>query len=83
MSVIPADSQAPKKRLLRTRDVAEEYDVTPETVMEWARTGKLPSIRTPGGQYRFRSNDVEALLQGDDQPSAVTSSPGKESPWSA
>lgn len=56
-------------RLLKPREVAHLFDVEISTVVEWARTGKIPAIKTPGGQqYRFRSNDVDALLQGDDQP---------------
>lgn len=53
----------PLKRLYKTREVADLFDVSSETVIEWARTGKLRALRTPGGRdYRFRAADVEALL---------------------
>jgi excisionase family DNA binding protein len=44
------------------------FNVAPRTVTAWARSGRFPSTRTPGGQYRFRESDVDALLQEDDQP---------------
>lgn len=52
-----------RKRLMRTREVADLFDVHTDTVIEWAQSGKLRSLRTPGGhEYRFRVSDVEALL---------------------
>ncbi len=55
--------------LLRVRDVAERFGVHPSTVREWARTGKLPSRKTPGGQqFRFRSRDVDAFEPPPEQP---------------
>ena len=49
--------------LLKPRDVARLFDVEVSTVVEWARTGKLPALKTPGGQHRFRAADVEAVLE--------------------
>lgn len=71
MSVDPP-TQVHQKRLMRTREVADLFDVDPETVQEWAQTGKLRSLRTPGGhEYRFRVSDVEALLADDATDSEV------------
>jgi excisionase family DNA binding protein len=36
--------------------------VDPKTVSRWARAGKIPSVRTPGGHRRFRRSDVERLI---------------------
>ncbi|WP_157253251.1 helix-turn-helix domain-containing protein [Nonomuraea typhae] len=48
---------------MKTREVAELFEVEPETVVEWARLGKLRAVRTPGGQqYRFRAADIAAVL---------------------
>ena len=33
-----------------------------KTVSRWATSGKLASIRTPGGHRRFRESDVRAFL---------------------
>lgn len=50
------------ERLLRKEQVAAWLNVSPRTVSYWAWTGKLLSVRTPGGQYRFRPSDVAAHL---------------------
>ncbi len=47
--------------LLTPRQVARRFAVDPKTVTRWARDGKLPSIRTPGGHRRYRLSVVEAL----------------------
>ena len=54
--------------LLRTRDVAALFDVTPRTVSNWATDNKLPSVRTAGQQLRFRRHDVLALLARQHRP---------------
>lgn len=65
--------------LLRVRDVAERFGVHPNTVREWARAGKLPSRKTPGGQqFRFRSRDVDAFAPPD--PVNEKSPPGVAAP---
>lgn len=50
------------ERLMKLEEVADLFGVETRTVAEWARTGKIRSRRTPGGQYRFLPADVEALL---------------------
>ena len=37
-------------------------DVTEETIREWARSRKIGRVRLPSGRYRFRPEDVEAIL---------------------
>lgn len=49
-------------RLLTAREVAENLALTPETVLAWQRDGKLPAIRLPSGQIRFRSEELDAWL---------------------
>jgi excisionase family DNA binding protein len=53
-------------RVLTPGEVAGRFGVTTATLARWARTGKLPAIRTPGGQRRYREADITALLEGDD-----------------
>jgi excisionase family DNA binding protein len=62
-----------REPLLKPADVGQIFDVEAKTVVEWAKTGKIRSLRTPGGQYRFRESDVEALLASglDDQSVAA------------
>lgn len=50
--------------LLRVADVARWLGMHPETVREWARSGRLPASK-PGGRtspYRFRQSAIEAWL---------------------
>lgn len=52
-------------RLLTPAEVASMWRCNPKTVTRWAKTGRLPSIRTPGGHQRFRESVVRALLDGE------------------
>jgi excisionase family DNA binding protein len=53
-----------EQHLLRSHEVAVLFDVTERTVINWAASNKLSSLRTAGGHLRFRSEDVLALLAG-------------------
>jgi excisionase family DNA binding protein len=49
--------------LLTTQEVADLFRVDPQTVTGWVRDNKLQAVLTPGGRrYRFRRDDVEAML---------------------
>lgn len=50
--------------LLTANEVAEEFRLDPETIRRWARDGQIKSIRLPSGLYRFRREDIEALIAG-------------------
>jgi excisionase family DNA binding protein len=50
------------ERLLRTCDVALLFQVSERTVSEWARKGRVPSVRTPGGHRRYPANQIRQLL---------------------
>ena len=53
------------ERLLRTSDVALLFQVSERTVSEWARRGRGPSVRTPGGHRRYPAEQIRRLfLQG-------------------
>ena len=45
--------------------VAEMLAVSPETVRQWVKEGKLKPIVLPSGSKRFRLEDIEAILAGD------------------
>lgn len=57
-----------RERLLKPQDVADVFDVCARTVIIWATNGRLAYVRTPGGQYRFRPADVDAMV---DAPAEV------------
>lgn len=67
VQALSGDGQA----FLHSRDVAKLFDVTERTVHNWAATGKLACLRTPGNNLRFRSEDVAALLEAGSRPSRV------------
>jgi excisionase family DNA binding protein len=49
--------------LLRTRDVARAFQVSERTVAEWARRGRVPSVRTPGGHRLYPADKIRELLR--------------------
>jgi excisionase family DNA binding protein len=49
-------------QLLRTADVAALFQVSERTVSEWARRGRIPSVRTPGGHRRYPAEEIRNLL---------------------
>ena len=55
--------------LLTPSEVADMFRVNPKTVTRWARTGRLPAIKTIGGHRRYRLSEVrkavEAANDGD------------------
>jgi excisionase family DNA binding protein len=53
---------------LSRTDVARLFQVSASTVTRWAREGKVPAKRTPGGHYRYPAAEIRRL--------AGTSGPG-------
>jgi excisionase family DNA binding protein len=51
-------------RLLTPSEVARLFRVDPKTVTRWAKAGRLPFIRTPGGHTRFYESEISARLHG-------------------
>jgi len=60
--VNPAQPPPLAPKFLTRSDVARLFGVSGSTVTRWARTGLLRSIRTPGGHYRFRSDEVHRVV---------------------
>jgi excisionase family DNA binding protein len=50
------------EQLFTPGEIADLFRVDPKTVTRWAATGRLLSVRTPGGHRRFREGDIKALL---------------------
>ena len=51
---------AVRRKSLSTGDIARYCQVTPATVVNWIKAGKLEVYTTPGGQYRM---DVDAFVE--------------------
>ena len=52
--------------LLRTRDVARAFQVSERTIAEWARRGRIPSVRTPGGHRLYPAERIRAILRASE-----------------
>jgi excisionase family DNA binding protein len=61
-------------RLLTPGEVAALFRVDPKTVTRWAASGRISSIRTPGGHRRYREVEIRALLGINDGQSANSES---------
>lgn len=58
------------RKLLTPAEVATLWHVDPKTVTRWAQTGKLNSIKTPGGHRRFFEDEIHKLLEAGGMPSS-------------
>jgi excisionase family DNA binding protein len=56
------ESSSGQEILLTPSEVATLFRVDPKTVTRWAKAGKLTAIRTLGGHRRYRSSEVNELL---------------------
>ena len=54
--------------LLRPSELARLWELNPKTVYLWIREGKLPAIKTPGAQYRVRTDDARAYCEQNGLP---------------
>jgi excisionase family DNA binding protein len=58
-----SDEAPTKDRFLRTREVAILFQVSERAVTDWARKGRIRSVRTPGGHRRYPASHVRTLLE--------------------
>lgn len=49
-------------KLLSTGQAARECAVTPDTILKWIRSGRLPARRTAGGHHRIDKRDLDRLI---------------------
>jgi excisionase family DNA binding protein/putative nucleotidyltransferase with HDIG domain len=50
-----------EKELLSAREAAFVLNVTPQTIKNYIYSGRLKSLKTPGGQHRIRRSDLNSL----------------------
>lgn len=55
-------SDPAQTRALTTGQAARICFVTPETILNWIKAGRLKAFRTVGGQYRIRTEDLRAFM---------------------
>ena len=51
------------EQYLTVDEISTSLRVLPVTVREWIRRGTLSAVKLPGGGWRVRPEDVEAMLQ--------------------
>lgn len=62
---MPADTDTyDPDELVTSAEAAKIGNVSKITIHRAVKAGKLTALRTPGGHFRFRRSDVEALLTG-------------------
>lgn len=54
--------------LFRPSELARFWGVHGKTVNQWIREGRLPAIKTPGAQYRIRSEEARAFCEAMSLP---------------
>lgn len=52
-------------------DVADMFRVGRRTVTRWAREGRIPHIKTPGGHCRFPKDAVDRILMDQLEPKSM------------
>jgi excisionase family DNA binding protein len=62
-------------RYLTTGQAASILAVTPDTVLKWIRTGRLPARRTAGGHHRIDPQDLESVAAGGPTSPDVDAAP--------
>ncbi len=53
------------QKLLTTGQAAKICSVTPDTVLKWINSGRLPATRTPGGHHRVSHTDLSRVLNSE------------------
>jgi len=57
-----------KKKALTTHEIAQYCDVTPRTVIQWIKEGKISAYRTPGRHSRVKVEDFFTFLKKYNMP---------------
>ena len=50
-------------RFMTARQVARLFEVSPSTVLRWAKDGRLPALVTPSGRLRFPRESIEEMTR--------------------
>ena len=55
-------------RLLTSEEVCDYFKIASVTLWRWRKAHKITTLRTPGGQVRFRERDVAKVLEEEAVP---------------
>jgi excisionase family DNA binding protein len=50
-------------RLISVGEAAAYLGVSPASLRKWSNSGVVPTYRTPGGQRRYRVEDLEEFMR--------------------
>jgi molybdopterin-binding protein len=53
--------------LLKPIDAARQVSISYPTIKQWIYSGKIRSVRTPGGHHRIPRSEVDRLVGGHDR----------------
>ena len=66
------------KSFFTRAEVAQMFEVVPNTISRWARDEKLPCVQTPGGRRRYPVDAIQRRLWEFQQGGAVSPSTGRK-----
>lgn len=73
-SLTPSDAAPPVPALMTTADVAHMFGVKPDRILRWSAMHRWPHIKV-GQTYRFRREDIDAILRKHLQNPAAMEQP--------
>jgi excisionase family DNA binding protein len=59
----PVEAPGSADEYLSRGEAAQRLGVPPRTIQQWARSGRIPCIRTFGGHRRFAAKDIDAVAE--------------------
>ncbi|MCP4633424.1 MAG: excisionase family DNA-binding protein [candidate division Zixibacteria bacterium] len=51
------------REFISTGQAAKLCSVTPDTVLKWIKSGRIPASRTPGGHFRINRNNLFKIIE--------------------
>jgi len=68
-----------EKNLITIKEAAALFGVTPLTLRNWDKKGKLKALRHPLNNYRvYKKSDIEALMQSMETGAAAIYVPARK-----
>lgn len=55
-------------KLWRLKDIAESFDVSYSTLWRWAQSGRMQTVRLPGGALRVKDSELRRILGEEKEP---------------
>jgi excisionase family DNA binding protein len=71
-SPLPFGFERARDRLLTVAEAASLLGVKRSTLYQWAREGRLPSVKLLGRALRFRESDLQRLINKSVRPALRT-----------